>query len=130
MFEHELRVRYAETDQMGVVYYANYFVYFEAARTEHLRKLGISYSKLEKMGFFLPVVEAYCRYKKPARYEDTLRIRAWIGEVKRRTFKYHYEVIRDNELLAIGHTVHAFLSSEMKLIEIPEWIRKILEKER
>jgi len=106
------RVPYADTDQMGVVYYANYLVYFERMRNELLRDRGVTYKELEGRGIMLPVMEAHCDYAKPARYDDLLEIRGWCETVGRTRIKCHAEVSRDGELLASGYTVHACLSSE------------------
>jgi acyl-CoA thioester hydrolase len=92
--EIELRVRYAETDQMGVVYHANYFVWCEMARTELIRRRFLPYSELEKRGVVLAVAEASMRYLAPARYEDDVRVRTWISEVRSRTVTFDYEIER------------------------------------
>jgi acyl-CoA thioester hydrolase len=81
-FDHEHRVTYAETDQMGFVYYANYLVYFEIGRTEYIRSSGMSYKQLEDLGYMLPVLEASCKYHKPAKYDDILTIRTKVTDFK------------------------------------------------
>ncbi len=91
--EIEVRVRYAETDQMGVVYHANYFVWCEIARTELIRRRFVPYSELEKRGVLLAVTEASMRYHAPARYEDDVRVRTWISEVRSRTVTFEYEIL-------------------------------------
>lgn len=101
------RVPYADTDRMGVIYYANYLVYFEMARGQLLRDLGFPYSEMERRGFALPVVEAHVEYKASADYEDELDIQAWIGWVKGVRVQVNCEVRRGEQLLAAGHTVHA-----------------------
>ena len=106
------RVPYADTDQMGVVYYANFFVYFERVRNEVLRDMGVTYKELEARGIFLPVLESYCRYLQPARYDDLLEIRGRFECVGRTRVKAHAEVSRDGVILATGYTVHACLSAE------------------
>lgn len=106
------RVPYADTDQMGVVYYANFFVYFERIRNEVLRDMGVTYKELEARGIFLPVMESFCRYLQPARYDDLLEIRGRFECVGRTRVKALVEVLRDGVLLATGHTVHACLSAE------------------
>lgn len=106
------RVPYADTDQMGVVYYANFFVYFERVRNEVLRGMGVTYKELEARGILLPVMESYCKYLQPARYDDLLEIRGRFECVGRTRVKAHAEVLRDGALLAAGHTVHACLSAE------------------
>ena len=101
------RVPYADTDQMGVVYYANYFVYFERLRNELLRDLGCTYGKMEVQDLQLPVIEAHCDYKLPVRYDDLIEITGWVAECRGAKFTVHCEVHRDGELLASGHTIHA-----------------------
>jgi acyl-CoA thioester hydrolase len=103
------RVPYADTDQMQVVYYANYLVYFERARNELLREIGFTYRRLEAMGFGLPVLEAVARYQAPATYDDLLEISAWCGECRGVRLQVNCEVRRDGKLLVAGHTVHAFV---------------------
>lgn len=128
MFEYKLSVRYAETDQMGVVYYANFFTYFEAARSSFMREKGYPYSELEKKGLFLPVIEAYCNYKSPAHYDEELVIKLGIMEMKNSSFKIHYDVLRGGTLLATGYTRHVFTDRNFKPVRIPDEIKKIFEK--
>ncbi len=107
--ETTVRVRYAETDQMGVVYYANFFIWFEVGRVELLRALGHSYREMEKLDdCHIVVAEAQCSYKKPAVYDDLLRIRTRVVQIRRKTIRFTYEVLRDPdaELLATGETLH------------------------
>ena len=109
-----VRVRYAETDQMGVVYHANYLVWFEVGRVEMIRSLGIEYKNMEVADNCLIVVaEAHCRYLHPARYDDVLRIRTRIAESRNRVVKFSYEVIRDadGKVLANGETTHVICGS-------------------
>ncbi len=101
------RVPYADTDQMGVVYYANYLVYFERIRNELLRESGLPYIEIEKQGIILPVIEAQCKYKNPARYDDLLEISGWVQEVKGARIVIACEVRRNEDLLVSGYTVHA-----------------------
>ena len=103
----EYRVPYADTDKMGVVYYANYFVYFERLRTELLREAGFSYFEMEEKGVMLPVIEALCNYKKPAGYDDLLVISGWVEQIKGPKVKICCEVRKNNDLLVSGHTIHA-----------------------
>lgn len=115
----EITVRYAETDAMRMVYYANYFVYFEVARTTALAELGHPYAEMEARGFLIPVLDAQCRYLKPARYGDVLTLvttRWRLGEVR---IGFDYEVLRQGELLATGSTRHAFVNPEGKPIRPP-----------
>ena len=124
----EVRVRYAETDQMGVVYYANYLVWFELGRVELLRSLGFAYSILEKdHGCILPVVAARCRYRSPARYDDEILIEtrpAWLrGSVLKFAYKIYRKPIQEEterELLAEGETVHVVCDDQMQRKPLPE----------
>jgi acyl-CoA thioester hydrolase len=109
-YDTQVRVRYAETDQMGVVYHSNYLIYFESGRTEAMRSIGIAYSELEKQGYVLAVIESTCRHKGSARYDDLLIIRTRLTEVTKTRLRFGYEVLRDAQVLAEGHTVLAFLS--------------------
>ncbi len=123
----ELRVRYAETDQMGVVYYANYLVWFEVGRVEFMRSLGFDYKQMEvEDGCILPVVEASCRYKAPARYDDVILIEAWPILLRGSLLKFGYRVIRassareEQRLLAEGETVHLVCDASMQKCLMPE----------
>lgn len=109
----QVRVRYKETDKMGVVYYANYFVWFEIGRTEYFRKLGIPYSQFEKNDLYLPVTEAFCEYKGPAQYDELVNIHTRVSSFQGIRITFNYEVTRDSdgEVLARGHTRHAFVNS-------------------
>ena len=130
-FSVEVRVRYADTDQMGVVYYANYFVWLEVARTEFLRSLGIDYRNIEKeKQLALPVVEAYCRYKAPARYDEVIVIKTKISQVKNSTLRFDYKLINkeNNELLAEAYTTHVFIDKERRPVRIPQQIREVFRK--
>jgi len=111
-FHHTVRVPYADTDAMGVVYYANYLVYFEMARSELLREAGIPYGRLEAEGLFLPVIEAHCEYRRPARYEDLLEIRTRCTELRRARLRMDYEIFRGDERIAAGYTWHACVSPQ------------------
>src|SRR5205085_8277879 len=116
--EVRLRVRYAETDQMGVVYHANYFVWFEVGRVELLRQLGFSYRDMEQDdGCFIAVVDARCRYKAPARYDDEVIVRTHLKNVRESLVHFGYELLRaaDGSLLAEGETTHIVTDSEMKV---------------
>lgn len=128
--EAKVRVIYGDTDQMGVVYYANYLRYFERARSEYLRAHGGDYRELEKSGHFLPVVEASCRYRAPARYDDLLTIRTRIAEVRRSAVTFEYEVFREGatELLASGRTQHVCTNRAGKAVRLPESFMKRLER--
>jgi acyl-CoA thioester hydrolase len=121
-----IRVRYAETDQMGVVYYANYFVWFEVGRVELMRSLGFEYRVLEEQDqCFLPVVEANCRYKAPARYDDVLTLETRVLNQRTSMIRFGYRLLRempDKEpvLLAEGETVHVVVDRAMQKTVLPE----------
>jgi acyl-CoA thioester hydrolase len=121
--EVSLRVRYAETDQMGVVYHANHFIWFEVGRVELLRQLGFSYREMEQDdGCFIAVVDARCRYKAPARYDDEVIVRTHLKNVRESLVHFGYELVRvsDGLVLAEGETTHIVTDSEMKVKLIPE----------
>jgi acyl-CoA thioester hydrolase len=121
--EARIRVRYAETDQMGVVYHSNYFIWFEVGRVELLRQLGFSYRKMEREdGCFIAVVDARCRYKAPARYDDEVVIRTRLKNVRESLVHFGYEAVRETDgiLLAEGETTHIVTDAEMKVTTIPE----------
>lgn len=128
-FEYETRVRYGETDRMGISYYANYLVWFEAARTEYFRALGFVYSEFEKRGVFLPVAEAYCRYSAPSSYDDLLTIRTIVSQVRQSSIRFEYRVLKNHgaEAVAAGYTVHVFVDRTMKPIRIPEELKSKVE---
>lgn len=115
-----IRVRYKETDQMGVVYNGNYFTWFEIGRVEFLRSLGIRYLDLEKMGVYAAVAEAYCKYIRPAKYDDEIVIKTKIKRLTDVRLEFEYSLYRkeDNELLATGYTVHAFVDKDIKPINL------------
>ncbi|MCP3064861.1 acyl-CoA thioesterase [Myxococcus sp. K38C18041901] len=130
MVEARLRVIYGDTDQMGVVYYANYFRYFEFARSEFFRARGGSYRELEGSGWMLPVAEASCAYKAPARYDDMLVIRASVSELRRASVVFTYELFREGEprtLLCTGRTLHACVGRDGKPTRLPESVARLLE---
>jgi acyl-CoA thioester hydrolase len=106
-----LRVRYADTDQMGVVYYATYLVYFEIGRTELLRACGIPYAELEAHGYLLPVLEAQIHYHTPARYDDLLQVRTRYVPRYSPTLRLDYEIWRQSEQIVTGYTVHVFMEA-------------------
>jgi acyl-CoA thioester hydrolase len=121
--EVRLRVRYAETDQMGVVYHANHFIWFEVGRVELLRQLGFSYREMEEHdGCFIAVVDARCRYKAPARYDDEVIVRTHLKNVRESLVHFGYELLRvsDGVLLAEGETTHIVTDANMKTRAIPE----------
>ena len=116
-----MRVRYAETDQMGVVYYANYFVWFEVGRTDLLRDAGWSYREMELEGIALPVIEAHCEYRQSARYDDELEIRTTGSQLSPVRVAFDYEVVRpsDAATIATGRTIHAALDRDGRPCRLP-----------
>lgn len=127
-FSTEIRVRYQETDNMGVVYYANYFVWFEVARTEYLRSLGLLYTRLEEKGFYLMVASTSCQYKSPAKYDDVVRIETWVPEIKNSSMKFAYKLFIGERLVAIGDSVHVFTNKSAKPGRIPEELRSLFHR--
>jgi acyl-CoA thioester hydrolase len=123
-----VRVNYSETDQMGVVYHARYLVWLDIARTEHLRQSGMSYRELEATGLRLAVSEVSVRYRQPARYDDSIRIRCWIREAasRRVDFGYAVEKAGENRLLATAATSLIALDARMSLVRLPERVRQVL----
>lgn len=123
-----VRVRYAETDQMGVVYYANYFVWFEIGRTEWLRDTGWTYRTMEADGLALPVIEAHCDYRQPARYDDELEIRTQGRLVSAVRIAFDYEIMRrpDQAVVAAGHTVHATVDRTGRPVRLPARVKALL----
>ena len=123
-----LRVRYAETDKMGVVYYANYFVWFEVGRTDLLRASGWNYRAMEAEGFGLPVIEAHCTYRESAKYDDEIEVRTTAELLSPVRVKFNYEVVRAGNAgtLATGHTVHATLDRNGRPCRLPERVRSVL----
>jgi acyl-CoA thioester hydrolase len=121
MVSTQLRVIYGDTDQMGVVYYANYLRYFEAARNEFIRAKGLRYRDFEeRFGLLLPVAEASVSYRSPARYDDLLTVEISLGEARRASARFEYRLLRDDgALLATGHTVHACIDRGGKLTRLP-----------
>jgi acyl-CoA thioester hydrolase len=121
--ETQIRVRYVETDQMGVVYHGNYFTFFEIARTELLRSCGYTYREMEASGVFAVVVKAECSYHKAAKYDDLLTIKTTLKRITRVKIEYEHQVYRDAELLATGHITLAFVDSTGKIQLTPKWIQ-------
>ncbi len=121
-FETKLRVRYAETDKMGIVHHSNYLIWFEFARSEFCRSRGFSYIEMENDDALMIVAETYCRHKAPAHYEDILIIRTQIAEVRSRSIQFVYEVYRpsDDTLIAEGETLHLVTDSQKRVRTLPE----------
>lgn len=127
--ETELRVRYSETDKMGVVYHANYLVWFEIGRTEFCRARGFSYRDMEENDdAFLVVVESYCRYKAPAYYDDQLIVRTHVTELRRRSLRFGYEILRpsDDKVIAEGETGHVVTDKAGRVRSFPEGYNQLL----
>ena len=121
--ETTIRVRYAETDQMGVVYHSNYFIWFEVGRVELLRQLGFTYKEMESQDqCFIAVVDARCRYRAPARYDDEITIRTHLKNVRESLIHFAYEAVRasDGALLAEGETTHIVTDANLNKRPLPE----------
>ncbi len=118
--ETELIVRYAETDQMGIVHHSNYPIWFEAGRTEYIKKLGMSYSSIEELGLMLPLIELKCTYKGAARYEDVVVVRAYVKEATAVRLIFGYEVIKksDSSLITLGETAHVWTDKDLKPVNV------------
>ncbi len=122
-----VRVRYAETDKMGVVYHANYFIWFEVGRTDLLRSAGWTYREMESEGFSLPVIEAHCAYRQPARYDDELEIRTSVSLASPARVAFDYEVVRaaDTQTLVTGQTVHVTVDRQGRPCRLPGRITEL-----
>lgn len=120
------RVIYGDTDQMGVVYYANYLAWFERGRCEYMRERAFDYQSLENKGFILPVVEAVCRYRSPARFDDLVTIETRIEKASRITVTFAYRILRDETILAEGSTIHACLTKAGKPVRLPPDVASLL----
>ncbi|KEQ25616.1 thioesterase [Paenibacillus tyrfis] len=116
--QHTLRVRYQETDQMGVVYHANYLNWFEVGRTEMIRELGLPYQALETRGLLLPVIEADLKFRSPARYDDLVTIDTKVVELTSLRIRFAYEIKRGEEMLVTGGTQHVWLNQDWKPVRI------------
>lgn len=128
MEPYRYRVLYGDTDQMGVVYYANYLRFFEGARNEWIRSLGIAYRDIEERGIFLPVYEASAQYLKPARYDDLLEIHLVVAHTRVK-IRFEYKVHRsgDDAVLVLGHTVHVCVGKDGRPTRAPDWLLQALE---
>lgn len=130
-FEFEIRIAYADTDRMGVVYYANYFTLFERGRTELLRNIGVRYRDLEENEkVFLPVSEAQCRYFSPARYDEMIRVKTTLKELGAAHADFSYQIFsaESGKQLAEGYTRHPFVNAHWKPVRVPSGIRQKLSK--
>jgi len=129
--ETTFRARYGETDQMGIIYHPNYYIYFEIGRTEFLREMGgMSYKDMEGAGVMLPIVETHCRYKVPAKYDDELIVRTMIKDMTAARITFSYQLIRaaDEVLLAEGETTNAFVNTEGRPINLKKKYPDIYER--
>jgi acyl-CoA thioester hydrolase len=122
--EIQVRVRYAETDRMGLLHHANYLVYFEQARTELLRGRHASYKELEDQGFFLVVAKAEVKFKSPAHYDDVLTVLTTVVRATPYRLEHKYEVVRDGTLIAEGFTTLACVGRDGKLRAMPDWLHE------
>lgn len=121
-FVYTVRVRYADTDQMGVVYHARYLEWFESARTELLRIAGLPYKSIEDRGFFLPVIEAHCRYQHPVRYDEVVNLTTRLEEINRLKIKLQYQVFVEGDPVqhAEGWTLHCFTGKKGRPVRAPQ----------
>jgi acyl-CoA thioester hydrolase len=129
--ETRIRVRYAETDQMGIVYHANHFIWFEVGRVELLRQLGFSYKDMEQQdNCFIAVVDARCRYKSPAIYDDEIIVRTWLKNIRESVIHFGYELLRssDGTVLAEGETTHIVADAQMRKTALPERYMKVFRE--
>ena len=125
---HEIRVIFGDTDQMGVVYYANYLRYFESARAAYWRDLGRSYRDLEAWGVTLPVIEAHCNYRRSAHYEDLLDVDVGVSELRAASLRFAYRVLRGTDLIADGYTRHAVIGPDGRPRALPAALRDAIPK--
>ncbi len=129
--ETRIRVRYAETDQMGIVYHANHFIWFEVGRVELLRQLGFSYKDMEQQdNCFIAVVDARCRYKSPAIYDDEIIVRTWLKNIRESVIHFGYELLRssDGTVLAEGETTHIVADAQMRKTALPEKYMRVFRE--
>ena len=122
----ELRVRFCETDLMGIVHHGSYLVYFEAGRVEWLRRRGVTYADWASRGVHLPVVEAHVSYKAPSRFDDLLHVDTTLAELRSVSMKFSYAIRREGTLIAVGFTRLGCIDAEHKLLRIPEHMRDVL----
>ncbi len=130
-----VRVRYSETDQMGIVYHSNYLVWFEVGRAELFRGLDLPYTKIDEQGLGLAIIEANCHYRQPARYDDDLVIITRLDHISARSVRFYYRIYREETLLAEGKTVHVFINKEGRLADVRRYVfwtrmQAIIEKHK
>ncbi|HJT32446.1 MAG TPA: thioesterase family protein [Pirellulales bacterium] len=121
--EIEIRVRYQETDAMGVLHHANYLTYFEMGRTELLRAAGYDYRRVEESGIYMVIVKIACRYRRPARYDDVLRLHTTLVGVSPAKIEHEYRLFRGDDLLAEAQTTLACIDRQGQLQRVPDWLR-------
>lgn len=130
-YKFNFRVRYQETDRMGIVYHSNYIIWFDIGRTEFMRSLGYEYTQLEKGGTWLPIIEVGCKYKSPAFYDDEIIIETSIEELTRVRIKFKYKVFRGEDVLVEGFTIQAFTNDRLKPVGLnkvnPDLYKKLEE---
>lgn len=129
-YDFEVRITYSETDRMGVIYYANYLVFYERGRTEFLRSLGLRYRDLEeKEQIYLPAADAYVEYLHPGRYDDLIRVRTFISHMggAHITFRYEITLVENGQVIATGSSKHAVVNRSWRPTRIPLSLRKLLE---
>ena len=124
----QLRIAYADTDQMGMVYYGNYLTFFERGRTEWLREIGLEYRVIEERGFYFPVMHAECRYFSPAKYDDLITVETKLTEITAASITCSYEVKCGDTLLAKGTTKHPLVNKALKPVRFPKDIKDLMEK--
>jgi len=118
-YTHKIHVYYRDVDQMGIVYYARYLEYFEEARTELLRKIGINVTDIEENGYYLPVISVNCQYKNPANFDEELNIKTKITNTPRSTLKIEYIINSNNKICVTGDTVHSFINKDGRAVKPP-----------
>ena len=124
----KVRVRYQETDAMGIVYHANYFTWFEIARIDLLDSIGCPYRSLEEEGYLLPVLEISARYQAPAGFDDLLDVEAAISEIPRVKIRIDYRVLREEQLLTVGHSLHAFMDKDGFAVKPPDHFMDVMRR--
>ena len=122
-----IRVPYADTDKMSVVYHANYLKYFEMGRTELMRQIGFTYDEMEKQGFYFPVVNAQCNYRAPAHYDDLITVETTISELKNVTVTFSYKIKCQDKILVTGSTKHPLVNYAFKPTRIPQNLKDLLQ---
>ncbi|ABR34127.1 MULTISPECIES: acyl-CoA thioesterase [Clostridium] len=128
--ETKIVVRYAETDKMGIVHHSNYFIWFEAGRTDFIKGSNISYSEMEENGILIPLAESNCKYIIGAKYEDELIIKTWVKQLTPVKVEFNYSVIRENDQkeIAKGSTLHVFVNNDFKIINLKKVNKEIFNK--